>query len=352
MVIASLELPEIDVERVGFDRFWSRSRFSAAVPGLDLTGQVKNAFDEMERDGGFATFMECTWRGHFGGSLVVFKDPWYRSRGRDEVACFGLVTAGNTAMLDVLMNAARQEAHVNGLKILRGPVNPPRCLFGYGVQVSGFDQPMIAGSSADPADYAVMFDELEEGGTFDGKDRYYNLIQDFEKNAAYINSINLDRSMRVVNPDFDDLGDLPGQVATMMNESLGYRPDYMITSAERLATMAKTYKIVPGGDKLLAFYFDGDVLAGGVIMQPDWFQVLAGKPVTNVVGEIYMLAPAYQGRQLMMNFAEYAMALLRDCGITQLEHASIWEGSHAALSTVKNGFNHIIKTYNVYELNA
>ena len=177
MVMVSLELPEIDVERVSFDIFWARSRFASAVRDLDLSGQVKNAFNEMERDGGFATFITVTWRGHFGGSLAVFKDPWYRSRGRDGVACFGLVTAGNTAMLDVLVNHARIEAQSNGYKVLRGPVNPPRCLFGYGVQISGFDQPVIAGSSADPADYAVMFDELDEGGTFDGKDRYYNLIQ-------------------------------------------------------------------------------------------------------------------------------------------------------------------------------
>jgi len=54
---------------------------------------VKNTIAEMERDGGFATFLSCWWRGHLGGSLVAFKDPWYKSSGRSDVACFGLVTA-------------------------------------------------------------------------------------------------------------------------------------------------------------------------------------------------------------------------------------------------------------------
>jgi hypothetical protein len=352
MVIASLELPEIDVERVGFNRFWARSRYTSIVPGLDLAKNVKTAFDEMERDGGYVTFMTCTWRGHFGGSLAVFKDPWYRSKGRDNVACFGLVTATNTAMLDLLVNAARQDAASNGFRVLRGPVNPPRYLLGYGVQLSGYNQPVIAGTSADPEMHAALFEELDEGGTFDGKDTYYNLLQDFKKNAAYIDGIDLDRSLRVVNPDLDNIGDLAGKVADMMNASLGYRPDYMLTNAQRLADSAMAYNLIPGGEKLLAFYFDGDTLAGGTIMQPDWFEVLAGKPLTAVVGEIYMLAPAYQGKWLMMNFSEYAMATCKALGIGRIEHASIWEGSHGALATVKHGLNTIIKMFRVYELHA
>ncbi|HME53389.1 MAG TPA: hypothetical protein VKM55_14290 [Candidatus Lokiarchaeia archaeon] len=352
MVIADLELPEVDVERVAFDTFWARSRFALVVQGLNLVANVRGAIDEIVRDGGFATFLSCTWQGHFGGSLVVFKDPWYRSRGRDDVACFGLVTASNTAMLDVLVNAARREARSNGFDVIRGPVNPPRSLFGYGVQASGFDTAMIAGSAADPVDYHAMFAELDEGGTFDGKDTYHNLLQNFDKTLAYIDSIDLDRNFQVVNPDLDNLGKLPEQVANLMNDTLGNRPDYQATSAERLGESSAMYKIVPGGNRLLAFYFDGNTLAGGVIMQPDWFQVLAGKPMTTVVGDIYMLAPAYQGRRLFMNFSEYSIRVLQDRGIGRLEHASIWEEKGAVMSSVKNGYASIIKTYHVYELRA
>ena len=47
-----MDLPEVSVERTSFETFWARSRFKTAVPGLDLGNMVKDAIDEMERDGG------------------------------------------------------------------------------------------------------------------------------------------------------------------------------------------------------------------------------------------------------------------------------------------------------------
>ncbi|MEX2680139.1 MAG: hypothetical protein Q6373_000940, partial [Candidatus Sigynarchaeota archaeon] len=78
-----------------FDRFWAGSRYRGAVPGLDVKNNVKQALDEMEAGGGFYAALECQLDGRPAGSLVVFKDPWYRSRRRADVACFGLVTAGD-----------------------------------------------------------------------------------------------------------------------------------------------------------------------------------------------------------------------------------------------------------------
>ncbi len=71
-------------------------------------------------------------------------------------------------------------------------------------------------------------------------------------------------------------------------------------------------KIVPRSERLIGLFFDGDILAGAVIMQPDWFQVLAGKAVTTIIGDIYMLDAAYQGRRLFMNFSEYSAKVLKE----------------------------------------
>ncbi|MEX2681331.1 MAG: hypothetical protein Q6373_007005, partial [Candidatus Sigynarchaeota archaeon] len=196
----------------------------------------------------------------------------------------------------------------------------------------------------------VPFQELDAERYFDAHDKYFNLSQDFAKTAAYIATLELDRGFRVVNPDLGDLGDLPGKVAALMNETLGYRPDYAWTSAERLASQAQAYKLVPGGEQLMAFFFDGDVLAGGVIMQPDWFQVLRGEPATTIVGDIYMLAPAYQGRRLFMNCSEYSMRVLRRRETRYYEHASIHEGTAAVLSSVKHGYAAIVREARVFEV--
>nr|MDO8109309.1 hypothetical protein [Candidatus Sigynarchaeota archaeon] len=352
MVIETYTGSAILVQQVSFDEFWARSRFKGIVPGLDLGAQVRQAFVEMEQGGGFASFLACEYGGKIVGSMVVFKDPWYRSARRDNVACFGLVTARDASTLARLVLVARDVAEKAGCKAVRGPVNVPRIFFGYGIQVSGFGLPVVAGTSINTSDEATPFLELDTEDFFDRTDKYYNLSQDFAKTRAYIDTITLDRNLRIVNPNLNDPRDIAGGVADMMNRLLGSRPDYQLTSAEKLAAAVNVYKFVPHGEKLLAFYFDGDELAGGVIMQPDWFQVFAGVRVSSIVGEIYMLEKKYQGRKLMLNFAEYSEKVLKELGATHYEHASIWEESGGALSTVKAGYNAIIKEFRVYEIVA
>ncbi len=342
----------VTVRGKSFDGFWSVSRFGGVAPGIDLKNSVKKALDEAEAGGGFYTALECEMGGRPAGSLVVFKDPWYRSRRRADIACFGLVTAKDSSALAMLLDQARKVARDHGCPALRGPVNPPRSLLGYGVLVSGFDKPVIAGTSANSEGEAMPFLELDAEGYFDECDRYFNLSQDFAKTMAYISTFELNRGFKVMNPDLANLGDLPAKVAALMNETLGYRADYSWESAERLAAQAQMYRLVPGGEQLMAFFFDGDVLAGGVIMQPDWFQAMRGEPVTTVVGDIYMLAPAYQGRRLFMNCSEYSMRALRRRDTRYYEHASIHEDTKAIMSTVKNGYAAIVREARVYEVES
>jgi hypothetical protein len=351
MLLENCTIPSLLLVRpVSFDAFWAGSRWRRAAAGIDLKTQVKRTLDEMEAATGFVSCLECKMDGRSAGSLVVFKDPWYRSKRRDDAACFGLVTAVDVPVLKALLDEAMEIARMNGARALRGPVNPPRSLLGYGLQVSGFDAPVLAGTSANAEADAIPFLELDTEGYFDSLDRYYNLAQDFGKTMAYISTFDLDRSFRVVNPDLANLGDLPAKVAALMNDTLGYRADYQWASGERLAAQAQMYRLVPGGEKLMAFFFDGDILAGGVIMQPDWLQVLRGGPVTTVVGDIYMLAPAYQGRRLFMNCSEYSMRVLQERETAYYEHASIHEDTKAVLSSVKNGYAKIVREARVYEV--
>ncbi len=351
MLLEDYTMPRpLAVHELFFERFWPVSRFKGVVAGIDVKNSVNQALDDMVAGGGFVTPLECEMDGRVAGSLVVFKDPWYRSRRRDDVACFGLVTAADAPVLSALLDEAKKVARKNGASALRGPVNPPRSLLGYGLQVSGFDAPTIAGTSANAEADAIPFLELDTEGYFDSCDRYYNMLQDFGKTMEYISTFPLDRSFRVVNPDLSNLGGLPARVAALMNDTLGYRADYQWTSGERLAAQAQAYRAVPGGEKLMAFFFDGEVLAGGVIMQPDWLQVLRGEPATTVVGDIYMLAPAYQGRRLFMNCSEYSAKVLQEIGAKYYEHASIHEDTKAVLSSVKNGYAKIVRESRVYEV--
>ncbi len=336
-------------QEVSFDKFWLNSRFNTTRLSFDSYPLVKNAFDQIRREGGFITFLECSHGSEYEGSLVVFKDPWYRSYKRDDVACFGLVTASDSRVLGYLLEAAAQEIEKHNLTVLRGPINPPRSLFGYGVQVCGYEMPVVAGSASNPPIYKKIFAELDELGYFEGKDRYYNLSQDFKKTREYMSTFNLDRSFRLENPDFNNLGELPTLMAGMMNRTLGYRPDYMATSATKLRATTEMYKLVPGSERLIGLFFDGKVLAGAIIMQPDWFQVLSGKPATTIISDVYMLDPAYQGRRLFLNLSEYTEKVLAERGTQYYEHASIWEHMGAVTASVKNGYAKPIKEYWIFE---
>ncbi|HME55334.1 MAG TPA: hypothetical protein VKM55_24210 [Candidatus Lokiarchaeia archaeon] len=340
----------VKLQCVSFDVFWSHSRFKAFVNGVDTSEIVCESFKEMEMNGGFATFLELKIDGKVVGSLVVFKDPFYRSKGRDDVVCFGLVTALRARDLEPLLDRALHETRSHGYHVLRGPVNAPRFLFGYGVEISGFEWPIVAGTSSDPPAYAKMFGELEERGFFNGRDKYLNCIQDFDKTNENIAAIDLDRNFRIVNPDLDDCGKLLEKIALMMNETLGYRPDYQIASLDKLEKAAQLYKLVPGAEKLIGLFFDDEVFAGAVLMQPDWFQAFAGKSVTTIIGDIFMLGKAYQGRKLLLNFSEYTGQTLAALGAQYYEHASIWEHTDAITAWIKIDCLKIIREFLVFEM--
>lgn len=327
----------VSMNRISFDRFWLHSRYNSIKEGLNVRTMIKQNFNEMIKEGGFVSFLECTIGNNFAGSMVVFKDPGYWSMRRDDVACFGLITVRNTRALECMLEGALDEIEKNGYSAIRGPVNSPRTLFGYGIQVSGFDQPIIAGTSSNPPAYAVMFAELDKKGLFTSQDRYINCLQDFGITNAHIATLDLDRNFQVKNPDFDDCVDILQKIATMMNDTLGYRPDYQATNPLKLASAVKMYKLVPDAEKLVGLFYDGDSFVGAVLMQFDWFQVLARVPVTTIIGDIYMLAKEFQGRNLFFNFSEYSEHVLAARGTEHYEHASIWEHTDAIISLIKKG---------------
>jgi len=85
-------------------------------------------------------------------------------------------------------------------------------------------------------------------------------------------------------------------------------------------------------------------------MHPDWLQVMRGEPATTVIGDIYMLAPAYQGRRLLLNFSEYSLRVLKERGTTFYEHASIHDGTTSIMATVKRGLTSIVREARVFEV--
>jgi len=249
------------------------------------------------RDGGAVAFLD----GDGGGSVAVLVDPAYHSSGREGLGCFGLLTACSEGEARSLVRSAIAWCKDRGAVGMRGPVNVPRFLHGYGLQLGGFGLPAVAGVSSDPPAYKGWFDGMVAGGTLREATRYVSWVGSREKGGAALARVDGQRGRHVlpaVHPDLDDPGTLPGQIAAIMNAEMRKRPDGFRMEPADVLGLARLFKMVPGGERLLAFVMDGDVLAGGVIMQPDWFQVLAGERPTRLVQDTIVTARAYQGRGL------------------------------------------------------
>jgi hypothetical protein len=55
---------------------------------------------------------------------------------------------------------------------------------------------------------------------------------------------------------------------------------------------------------------------------------------------------------MMNNFPEYSARVLGELGATYYEYSSIWDGSKAIQSTVKNGYASVSREFLVFELNG
>ena len=88
--------------------FWANSRYAGLVPGVDLRPLVMAALDGMANDGRWFELLAAVCDGNVLGTAVVFKDPWYRSNKRDDVACLGLVTAQDATELEVLLDGGAE----------------------------------------------------------------------------------------------------------------------------------------------------------------------------------------------------------------------------------------------------
>ncbi|MFX0103115.1 MAG: hypothetical protein ACFFCS_26355 [Candidatus Hodarchaeota archaeon] len=344
---------ELDLYLVSFDQFWKHSRYNDHER-LDLRALARKMFQAINGagDGSFAECMECWREGDVLGTMMIYKDPDYHSRKRNDVGCFGLVTASSSEVLEAMLEYAKGVFEDKGITTFRGPVNAPRFLFGLGVLVRGFDQPGIAGGSINPPEYARYYDELMEKGFFTRVDTYYSGYTDDVKKQELVNQMDFIKDFEIRNPDLDDLGDLPEQVGRMMNSNLGYRPDYTHPTPETLRSWAAMYKMVPGGEKYLGLFYDGDELVGGSLIMPDWFQLFRGEKVTNAVCDLTIINTKYQGMGLVYNIFQYdldTLPLISD----YYEHSSIWAESKTVMRWLTPGpyhFVHINKEYRVYEL--
>src|SRR5271157_54242 len=343
---------DINVEKVDFETFWLHSRYRNLVPRVDLRRHVWNALNQIDDEGGFHVLLSSKENGKCTGTMAVFRDSSYRSHERDDVGCFGLVSAQDPESFAAMLGAGRDCMGIDSIDMFRGPINVPRSLLGQGVQVSGFDLPAIAGSSIDPYHYIMLYEYLVVNRDVDHFDRYYNMHQDIETMIPCIKTTNFDRDFTWINPDFNDPGDLLENGVNLMNNTLHYRPDYHLTSKEKLAGTVQSYRTLPGGEKFLGVLIDGDTVAGGVTMQPDWFQLLSGAPVTTIIDDLQMINSEYQSQDQLLHdkFSEYSASVLAERATKYHEQASIWERGLAKLSQVKNGHAPVAREYRVYEV--
>jgi len=339
---------DYEVKEIEFSRFWDKSRFKI-YPGVDL-GIFVNEYimSVREKSKGFVTFLEVLKDGQFMGNLMAFHDPNYRSYKRYGLGCFGLVTVNDLDSLRELMLYVKKIMRKHEIKRFRGPINMPRFLFGYGMLLEGHEEPIVAGVSFDPPEYVKWFNALCKDGTIYLKTTYCGWKLDDSKKELLLKKWPASMKYELIHPDFENLGNLPKQVAKIFNETMPDRPDGFDLDENQVLAYAKLFAKVPNSKDYLGFYMDGQELIGLIIMQPDWFQVFAGKKVTKAVMDTIALFPEYHGQGLGLAMVKPSVKIIREHATEYFEYLYSDDGKPEA-TKISRHINVVNKRFGVFE---
>jgi hypothetical protein len=119
------------------------------VPNLDLKPRIIRELDEyiqkelVEGNGNLKLFAVRTFN-EWKGFVISQIEPEYRSYGR-KCGTFGWLHAMDLDSCRCLMNACEAWMRENNIKKLRGPINYPKLIGGCGIQIEGFQAPLMNG---------------------------------------------------------------------------------------------------------------------------------------------------------------------------------------------------------------
>ncbi len=296
------------------------------------------------------------------GFVIAENNPYYTSRNR-KAASFGWLFAEDFDVCERLLSKCEQYVRNQGVKLLRGPINFPKSVGGYGLQVEGFKEQMM---------YGVSFHEKKSSKRIS---KYLQRLG-FKRDAEYLTmevteykwkkGTQLDEDLKIRYLTFEEFEKRKEEVLEMMSGAFYYvlpdafgvkryeevmelmkkTPDYMFEMPkniefEKYSTQQefmKAWQNCADEDVLtffhLAFEKETDKIVGIIIVLPDLYEVWKGGSITRGNVDVAAIRKGYSRKGIFSSLNNIGRLTGNMRGITYFEGTSIWNLNEDAVKII------------------
>ena len=296
------------------------------------------------------------------GMVIAENNPYYTSRNR-KAASFGWLYAKDFGTCEILMEECEEFARKQGVKILRGPINFPKNVGGYGLQVEGFKEKMMHG---------VAFYEKKASE----KISKYLTKLGYKRDAEYLTmevteykwkkGVQLDDDLEIRYLTFEEFEARKDEVLEMMGgafysvlpDAFGIKryeevmelmrntpkryfelpKDIEFENYSTQQEFLKAWQQCAEEDVLtffhLAFEKETDKIVGIIIVLPDLYEVWKGDKITRGNVDVAAVRKGYARKGIFSSLNNIGRLTGNMRGITYFEGTSIWNLNEDAVKTI------------------
>ncbi|TXT61043.1 MAG: hypothetical protein BAJALOKI2v1_50011 [Promethearchaeota archaeon] len=303
------------------------------------------------------------YKGKFIKGMVIAEDnPHYSSRNR-RAASFGWLYAKDYEVCKELMEACESFARKRGKKLLRGPINFPKSVGGYGLQVEGFDEQLIYGVAFNDPKTAPSLKEFLEDLNYKQDSEYLSMevTQDRWKSGTQ-----LDKDIKIRYLTFEELNNRKDEILDILRGAFySVLPDafgmerykeimdllrnipshyYKLPKKIKLENDSVQTEFVEAWKKCydrevitffhLAFDKNTDNLVGIITCLPDLYELWKDNPITRVNVDVAAVRKGYGRKGIFSSLNNIGQLTGNMLGITYYEGTSIWNLNEDAIRTI------------------
>ncbi|TXT60888.1 MAG: hypothetical protein BAJALOKI2v1_70040 [Promethearchaeota archaeon] len=297
------------------------------------------------------------------GFIIVENNPHYTSRNRNS-ATFGWLFAKKYEVCAALLEECERFSREQGLKLLRGPINFPKSVGGYGLQGEGFEEQML---------YGVAFSHP----IFSSKLSKYLTDYGFKEDAEYLTmevthdkwkkGTHLDEDIEIRYLTFEEFKNRKNEIIEMFSGAFySVLPDAF--GAQRYKEVMELLKQIPpkyyrlpkdldyekystqpeflnawrdseGKDDLITFFhlaFDKktDKIVGIITCLPDLYEIWKGENITRVNVDVAVVRKGYGRKGIFSSLNNIGQLTGNILGVRYYEGTSIWNLNEDAVKTI------------------
>ncbi len=296
------------------------------------------------------------------GFVMGLIHPTYRSKGK-KCGTFGWLSVRDSQICKQLIKKCEQFVWDNSIRKIRGNVNFPKGLGGLGIQIEGFDRPMLYGVAFnDPSIPLVEF--LEEIGYKKATEYICMEVTQREWGAGTKISKKVRLGYYTTKAFWEHKEDI---LKLGRNSFLGSMP--MPDRSYRLDEVIRTYEAIPDShfgvntienfspEKYsdivefqeawkdsdlnecimgapLAFDRETGELIGAILATPNLYQYWLGEPITEMNVDTVMVDKRYEGKGIFSALNNIGQLGTFLNGITYFEGTSIWNNNPNAKKAI------------------